>query len=536
MEYPHENNVYAHDLQNRVRHISEVASGKRGYYCMGCTREMQAKKGERYAHHFAHDPTDVENKGKCSYSDETYRHELAKDTLQYIKQIKVPALYKYPPAGSEGKPYKLQDARVIEAYRVEIEMPFYEKEDGTVAWGRNWQEGERTDRHLLIQPDAAFFNAQGEPILLIELVATHKVDAEKLVKIRRLGLDVVQVSVPKESSQEIENAFYTTVRTEWLHNNEQEQAPYLRVSEGSDEGVPPVDEFQRKLLKTAESYACRASQIGNLLRAIGKCVDSQQYRDSQQYIVGEIRRVEDNATRVNREFREAEARYTAEAQAELRLETECLDTAGASLKDREREFRHHATNLEDRYFSKSGSLFSAQANYRPECQSEIDRIEGDLAELGASGGTLGEREAEISAEADRFERHFSLTQDGLERAAAAEHHEADRIAEAGAGLPAKYEGIEAGVRAELEAREAELRVEHEASAARGREDFERDRRDLLAAIESRDFGAAPGISRRVKDVHEAGRVLIVIDEEIALVRRLRKAKAVFDAGTFKSWQ
>ena len=100
MDYPHDNNVYAHDLQNRVKHISEVASGKKGYHCMGCTREMQAKKGEKYAHHFAHDPKDVENKGKCSFSDETYRHQLAKDALQYIKQIKVPALYKYPPVAN----------------------------------------------------------------------------------------------------------------------------------------------------------------------------------------------------------------------------------------------------------------------------------------------------------------------------------------------------------------------------------------------------------------------------------------------------
>ena len=71
-------------------------------------------------HHFAYDPKDAENKGKCSFSDETYRHQLAKDSLQYIKQIKVPALYKYPPTGIEGKPSKLQDARVIEAHRVEI--------------------------------------------------------------------------------------------------------------------------------------------------------------------------------------------------------------------------------------------------------------------------------------------------------------------------------------------------------------------------------------------------------------------------------
>jgi competence CoiA-like predicted nuclease len=85
MEYQHDNNVYAHDITNHVKHISEVASGRKGYYCMGCAREMQAKKGEKYAHHFSHDPNDIDNKGKCTYSDETYRHQLAKDSLQYIE-------------------------------------------------------------------------------------------------------------------------------------------------------------------------------------------------------------------------------------------------------------------------------------------------------------------------------------------------------------------------------------------------------------------------------------------------------------------
>ena len=51
-------------------------------------------------HHFAYDPKDAENKGKCSFSDETYRHQLAKDSLQYIKQITVPALYKYSPVAN----------------------------------------------------------------------------------------------------------------------------------------------------------------------------------------------------------------------------------------------------------------------------------------------------------------------------------------------------------------------------------------------------------------------------------------------------
>ena len=64
------------------------------------------------------------------------------------------------------------------------------------------------EKFLLIQPDVAFFDKDETPILLIEIVATHKVDPEKIVKIKRLGIDTVQVKVPKDSPQEIENCFY----------------------------------------------------------------------------------------------------------------------------------------------------------------------------------------------------------------------------------------------------------------------------------------------------------------------------------------
>ena len=66
-ENNHENNVYAHDIKNKIKHISEVESGRKGYYCMGCKREMQAKKGSVNIHHFAHDPTDIKRKGKCTF-------------------------------------------------------------------------------------------------------------------------------------------------------------------------------------------------------------------------------------------------------------------------------------------------------------------------------------------------------------------------------------------------------------------------------------------------------------------------------------
>ena len=119
-------NVFAFNIKNEVVHVSEVESGRKGYYCMGCRREMQAKKGEIMIHHFSHDPKDTIKKGKCTFSDETYRHKLAKDILQRIKELKVPALFKYPPKGTEGRPDKIKDSTTIVAHTVRNELFFYE--------------------------------------------------------------------------------------------------------------------------------------------------------------------------------------------------------------------------------------------------------------------------------------------------------------------------------------------------------------------------------------------------------------------------
>ena len=89
--------THALDDMNVVRFISDVKSGKHGYRCLQCGGELVAKKHKDRLDHFAHDPKDVSRLGKCTYSDETYRHKIAKEILQRIKQIKVPALYKLPP-------------------------------------------------------------------------------------------------------------------------------------------------------------------------------------------------------------------------------------------------------------------------------------------------------------------------------------------------------------------------------------------------------------------------------------------------------
>ena len=214
--------------------------------------------------YFRHDATDVKNnKRKCTFSNQDYRHDQAILFLERLKKIKVPILYKYPPVKKLGPIIKIKESQFIEAYFTKKEITFYETENGEVKFGSN---PDIEDRYLLIKPDVVFFNNKKEPILLIEVVATHKVDDEKKAKIRRVGIDTVQVSIPKASIEDIKNIFSETVYTKWIYNYEQENTPYIQSSNAGSEGIPQVDEIQRHLFE--ESFECRQSQIRNLVRTI----------------------------------------------------------------------------------------------------------------------------------------------------------------------------------------------------------------------------------------------------------------------------
>ena len=72
-ENPHDQNVNAFDENGNVVFIGDVPRGKKGYFCMGCRRELQAVKpksfklnGTERKAFFRHHPYDVKIGGKCT--------------------------------------------------------------------------------------------------------------------------------------------------------------------------------------------------------------------------------------------------------------------------------------------------------------------------------------------------------------------------------------------------------------------------------------------------------------------------------------
>lgn len=384
-------NVYAYNVKDEEIHISEAESGRKGYFCLGCKKEMQAVKAKikDRASYFRHDHNASPGEKKCTYSDETYRHKLAKAILIRTKRVKVPSLYKYPPKNIEGDPILIEESKFVEAYSVSAELSFYESAFGEVKWGKSIIPEE--NHHLLMRPDITFFNKDNYPILFIEIVATHKLLEDKQLKLKRIGVDTIQVNIPKDSPENIERTFEKSNRTKWIYNYEQENTEYVRISNSSAEGIPSIDEDQRKFFE--ESYKCRTAQINNLIRTIARCLGSEQYRRIEQNLKSEISRVEKNTSEHKASLKRLENENVKQlhrlrkgiedkVSSEFGERRERIDKAKKELGTEEKEFRESCSGEDQKYESE---IESHKVRFRttlfPTFETKRDRIEERYREL-----------------------------------------------------------------------------------------------------------------------------------------------------------
>lgn len=538
----HNEHFFALDLQDNLVHISEVTSGRGGYYCQGCRREMQAKKGNIKIHHFAHDPKETAIKGKCTYSDETFRHKTAKAILQMLKSIKVPALRKFPPSEIDGAPNLIRESWLIEADSVAIEMPFFENEAGEIKWGKNLPSDTDSSRHLIIQPDVTFFDKAGIPILLIELVATHKVNKDKFYKVRKLGLDMVEVSLPTGPIPEIEETFKKSSRTKWIFNYEQENTEYQFVPIGSGQSLSPGDEFERQLVGAGRTYACKKFELKEAIRRIRKYLESEHYRDAKIALGREIRRVEKNTTEARKRWTGVQERIETEVEIEFTAERERLDQREAENIEQYTEFRRHQREIEGKYEEYIERIEREKEEYRSPRFDELQTLRDRYSELGGGGKTLRdriasladeEREVEIAVESEKTaldEQERQLDQETADVEAQIRRAELTATAS-----PGEHLENEIRVRAEIEANEIRLRSELEKVEIDLRAEFE-ELGDISAdAIKTRNFSRTPRVNSAIKRLIDAGELLDAIPVASRHERQLREAKEALESGAYKDW-
>lgn len=486
---------------------------------------MQAvkRKNTNYKSYFRHHVKDVDtSKVECVHASRVYREKLAYFYFQRTKKITVPDLYKYPPKGVEGHPMLLQEKETIIAHRVEKEVTFYEDENGLIHRGKNANVDER---FLWVRPDAVFFDEFDKPILFIEFVITHKPDTEKLNKLQRLGINTVQIIIPKLPEEELEKTISKVSKVKWAYNEIESNTEYIRIPTGNSEGIPQIDEEQRKLFE--ESYKCRTAQINNLVRTINRSLESKQYKDTQRLFEQEIQRIE-KATREHQpRLDDLQARIESEVYGELEARRE-------QLAERRRELKEAEASLENRYLKRReeltkeqadtdrgiklrNSIGKTEADIRREFEKEESGINDDQKIISRQEGYVDNDTREES----RFENNF----EGKKAELAKEFGDLERAEQ--------EEFNEHKGRLDPENEEQRtLQVEIENSL---RVEFEGRYKQIIKRISDRDVQSGDELSDRIKTILEIRGFLDSYENEKSTLERYREGVSVIKSGTWREW-
>lgn len=522
----HIENVYAFDENFKEIYIGDVAYIDRGikkkYFCLGCKKQMQAIKPQtKRMEHFRHHVKPNSTESKCTYRDESHRHFLAKANALDLKRIKVPAVYKYPPNKVDDQVLLIKEAEFIEAHTVLNEHYVYENEQGEIQVSATFNGNE--DNYLFIKPDSLFLDKEGKPILIIEFVATHKPDQDKLMKLKRLGIDAIQVNVPKSSPEEIRDLFFNTKRTKWLYNYAENETDYLQFSNSDSGGIFEIDDEQRRLFE--EGYKCRKAQLGDFIRTIGRILESEHYREVEQNLKSEIRRVEENTKREAAELDELRTNYS---ESGIKQHSQRREELG----NRQNEFLQKIANLEGRYYRKREELVEEQNGIDRDISTIEYRLDGNkqsgktieraIYEETESVRRLGER---IEYDRKEKEREIENIDKSIEREKGNIEH-----------LPKQFEReketIELEFRTEEESIEREIEsIDNRIINATGHFERERERLEaefasdskrILKEIENGNSDGSGWYSREISSMDSFKKQLILYKSTLEILERVEQ--------------
>jgi hypothetical protein len=406
--------------------IAEATSGANGYFCLGCGHELQARKGLVNEAHFAHLAAGSETERLCEYSSETYRHDQAKKLLRHLKKVRVPAVYAACPPNYHGLLPRLAEARDVEAAQVLSERNIYVDEQGEVRFARRHRNEPFDDDHgkrlLLGRPDVIFLDEQRRPILLIEIYATHKVDREKITRLRLLGIDAIEIYIPRHfDSFAIERLFSVTIHTHWLYNAQQANAgPLAPDSHLLASGSASAAELESRLSGRAETLKCRRSRVGHALRAIRSCLEradiaavhaeiSATQATGEEFTAGLEAKREQRDERLGAAVRQrvterkaalaAQARELAAAEAALsREESELAQrTSGVEeqLRDLVDDLTHRIKRAESAVEDEFGDRMASIRDERSRRRAELNRLSREAAAVISAATKLGPEETEL---------------------------------------------------------------------------------------------------------------------------------------------
>ena len=271
------------DRDGNEIHIRDAASGAKGYFCRSCGAELVAhRKRRRNEDHFQHRARFTGEVFDCIWSNESYRHKVAKRIVRLLRQLKVPALYAIRPEDYEGPLPKILEATVFTAHRVLEERCVYEDIQGHPCFARYlYYEQAPEGKELLVRPDLTFCNDRLEPVLFVEICVTHTPDDKKLARLQRLKVPTLEIQIPQVHSEKELERFLThfTTHSRWLYHPQQyvyQPDPNNPLYAGRRGRVSAAN--KRRLLGF-ESVKCRSIRVEDALRGVRKFLEGTDHAE-----------------------------------------------------------------------------------------------------------------------------------------------------------------------------------------------------------------------------------------------------------------
>ncbi|MBS1507032.1 MAG: hypothetical protein JSS79_10335 [Bacteroidetes bacterium] len=550
-------------------HISEAIRGRRGYSCTGCGKDLEAviPRHSNIQPYFRHVAKDVDAaNSECTYANETYRHQLAKQFLQEDKSIRVPRVLKFPPSGVDGEPKLMMGPVTITAFSVSVEKSFYIDSLGQLRWGpKTTETSDDSDKHCLIVPDVIFFDRDGRPILFIELVATHELDEVKEAKLRALKIDTVSVRLPHDSPESIRECFKNTERTKWVYHYGRENTDYFKLPGSVSHRVSRIDDHESGI--SFETARCRKSRVRNLVRGVTKFLGSDGFRE----VTGGLERQIDEAERVLSIRRATEERIDEEASEHYRGQRETiqgkqarLDRISIQLEGRYKNVREQLGIRRVRRDSKRRRQIKGEENRLDILYSRVQEryerkgreMEAEEAELNRILRNLETHKSLTTRESERIDRELEK----VERSMATERNAIEELQGKMESVPDDFnreaKQIESRIRSEKRKLEQDFNNSRKRSqgtierlrdeekglsggfepARREIEDrYQRIRDEVVKTIEGEDASRNSELSRKIKELVSTRRVISDYATVLQSYQRYTEALRFIGSETFKTW-
>ncbi|NOT77203.1 MAG: hypothetical protein HOP08_19945 [Cyclobacteriaceae bacterium] len=486
---------------NRID-ITDAQSGLHDYLCPceDCKTAMVAVKCTKKRPFFRHYAKDVQWKARCTYSDPKERNKIAKEILARTKSIKVPSVFKQPPPGVEGAPNRIRSPQTINAYKIEAAVYFYEDQNLSIGWSHKQHTPFLKE---VFKADIVFFDQAENAILLIELVEKYKpkTDDERAY-LSAIGIDAVQVRIPTESQAAIQAVFQRTNSTKWIFNKEYERTTYkLPISPKPGEPVRELDEHQSEFLE--ESTRCRTNQIGNLVRAINKCLESESHTAASRALNDAIGGAANARIKLERDEQEIRRTITERIEVEFEPETSEVDRSRTDLSSKSLRLDKLHERLEERYRRKREKFAEAENDIATRIDKERRSNRKPSEQRTREVQQLLEREAQqIERDIEAEERNIERLQTGKKE-----------------------------LRARFREKEDNLRFE----PTRTRKELDRLKERYEALAREEDGQSIAIVLERITGDPDIGRLAYHFEEEHRACGRLRKAWESLTSGTYKTW-